>query len=144
MSNFVKTAIFVMAMMFSVNFAFGQTDETDNNSVPPCDDVYISFTNMGNLPSFAIIYVSWHYTNPVGWIYSSFPCYINVIPTHVPGPVLPLPAILIEGKVTVDLPRPDGNGKYTATKWWSGHDTFVTFTNSDFVLVATVGPGASL
>jgi hypothetical protein len=133
MKNIFRTAIFAMALMFCANFAFGQ-ENNNYNGEQESDYLRVSFSNMGNLPQLGTISFGWN--GPSGWIYQSIyytattNLYIAVVPPYC-----------IEGKVTVDLPLPNGN-KYSATKWWSGYGGMVTFTNSDFVLVATIGPGA--
>ena len=140
MAKKITKTIFAMVLMFSVSMSFGQTINIDSNGNSLRDDVYIYFTNMGNLPKIGTISVGWHYANPVGWINKTIPI---IIPLEgdmicVMGPLVP-PIMLMEGKVTVDLPAT--NGKYSATKWWSGYGCSVAFTKNDFVFVGTAGPG---
>jgi ABC-type transport system involved in multi-copper enzyme maturation permease subunit len=52
--------IIIVALIMSATVAFGQSND-NLNSLPEYDYVYITFTNMGNLPATGNIHVQWEH-----------------------------------------------------------------------------------
>ena len=130
MKHILKSALLGIVIMFSVNFVFGQSQDTNIGTEPTYDHMYITFANMGNLPTTGSVTITWYHNinqyHPSPWsntktfnyqgegdpFYSDHPNYN------------PLNWIGFTVKVVL--------GHYTATKSWSGDNNHVTFTQDDF------------